>query len=54
MPRHSKPDKIRASLTTICTECGRVISADELRRVDFEHVLCPQCGKDFVPALRNR
>jgi predicted RNA-binding Zn-ribbon protein involved in translation (DUF1610 family) len=56
MPRHSKLDlhKVRASLTTTCAECGHEIAADELRRVDFDHVRCPQCGKDFVPAQKNR
>jgi hypothetical protein len=43
MPRRSKLDlnKIRPSLTMTCTECGHGISADELRRVDFERVRCP-------------
>ncbi len=56
MPRNSKLDldRIRASLTTTCTGCGHEITADKLRRVDFERVQCPRCGKDFVPAPKNR
>jgi predicted RNA-binding Zn-ribbon protein involved in translation (DUF1610 family) len=51
MPRRSRTDvnKIRESLVTICTECGHAITPMELVRVDFEHVRCPMCGKEFVP-----
>ena len=56
MPRRSKLDlnKIRASLTTTCTECGHEITADELRRIDFERVRCPKSiFGDVEPPARS-
>jgi predicted RNA-binding Zn-ribbon protein involved in translation (DUF1610 family) len=42
-------EKIKASLFTLCTECGYKIQPAEERRIDFDHVRCPKCGEAFVP-----
>jgi hypothetical protein len=50
MPRNRiNFEKIRASLDTTCTACGFAISPADVQRVDFEHIRCSNCGKDFVP-----
>jgi predicted RNA-binding Zn-ribbon protein involved in translation (DUF1610 family) len=45
--------KIRASLDTTCTLCGFAISPADVQRIDFDHILCPKCGKDFVPTQKK-
>ena len=42
-------EKIKASLFTLCTECGYKIQPAEERRIDFDHVRCPKCGAAFIP-----
>jgi len=51
MPRKDKInlEKIKASLFTLCTECGYKIPPAEERRIDFDHVRCPKCGISFIP-----
>jgi len=51
MPRCRKInlEKVRASLTTVCPKCGKVIPPADVRRIDFERVECPVCGEQFVP-----
>jgi hypothetical protein len=41
--------KVLASINTTCPKCEYSIPASELRRVDFEHVVCPKCGERFIP-----
>jgi predicted RNA-binding Zn-ribbon protein involved in translation (DUF1610 family) len=47
-------DKVRASLNTICMECGYSIPPSEVQTLDSQRLKCPKCGKDFVPAKRSR
>jgi predicted RNA-binding Zn-ribbon protein involved in translation (DUF1610 family) len=51
MPRKDKInlEKIRASLFTLCTECGYKVQSGEWRRVDGEKLRCPKCGAAFIP-----
>jgi predicted RNA-binding Zn-ribbon protein involved in translation (DUF1610 family) len=42
--------KIQASLTTTCPKCGRIIQPSEIRRVNFELMICPECGVRFDAA----
>jgi hypothetical protein len=51
MPRREKInlEKVRASLFTLCTECGYKIPPAEERRIDFDHLRCPKCGAAFIP-----
>ena len=46
-------EKIKASLFTLCTECGYKIPPAELRRIDGERYRCPKCGKSFIPESRH-
>jgi len=50
MPSRKKIDlqKVLASLNTICPKCGRVIEPQEIRRVNFELMICPGCGERFA------
>jgi predicted RNA-binding Zn-ribbon protein involved in translation (DUF1610 family) len=36
--------KVHESLTTTCPKCGRIIQPSEIRRVNFEEMICPECG----------
>jgi predicted RNA-binding Zn-ribbon protein involved in translation (DUF1610 family) len=55
MPRgKSDLKKILASLTTTCSKCGRVIQPSEIRRVNFELMICPECGVHFDAAKTKR
>jgi hypothetical protein len=45
----NQPQKVQASLDTICPKCGKAISPAEVRRVDFERIECPECGERFAP-----
>jgi len=49
MPSRKKIDmqKVLACLNTICPKCGRVIEPQEIRRVNFEEMICPECGEAF-------
>jgi hypothetical protein len=49
MPSRKKIDlkKIIDSLHTICPKCARVIEPHEIRRVNFEEMICPECGERF-------
>jgi len=51
MPRKDKInlEKIKASLFTLCTECGYKIQPAEERRLDFDHLRCPKCDAAFIP-----
>jgi len=44
MPSRRKLDleEVKASLSTLCPQCGDAIAPAELRRVDFERVRCPK------------
>jgi ssDNA-binding Zn-finger/Zn-ribbon topoisomerase 1 len=56
MPKKQKINlaNVLASINTTCPKCDYSIPSPELRRVDFEHVLCPKCGERFVAvASRN-
>ena len=46
--------KVLSSINTTCPTCTYEIPAPELRRIDFDHVLCPKCGERFVPAAYRR
>jgi len=39
--------EVLASLNTTCPKCGRVIEPQEIRRVNFEEMICPGCGERF-------
>src|SRR6266849_6470553 len=45
-------EKVRASLFTLCTECGYKIQSGEWRRIDGERLRCPKCGAAFIPAKK--
>ena len=51
MPRKGKInlEKVKASLSIVCTECGYGIEPAELKRIDTEHIRCPKCGAAFSP-----
>jgi ribosomal protein S27AE len=51
VPSRKKIDyeKVFASLNTTCPKCGRVIEPQEIRRVSFEEMICPDCGERFAP-----
>lgn len=51
MPQKQKINfaKVNAALDTPCPKCGYLIAPAELRRVDFERVVCPECGERFIP-----
>jgi DNA-directed RNA polymerase subunit RPC12/RpoP len=47
-------EKVRASLSMRCPQCGHNIQPDELRRMDTDHVRCPQCHAAFDPCLERK
>jgi DNA-directed RNA polymerase subunit RPC12/RpoP len=55
MPQKQKINltKVNASLNTRCPKCGYSILPPRLLRVDFENVVCPECGERFVPGAGN-
>jgi ribosomal protein S27AE len=55
MARRGKIDleKVRALLNTFCTNCGYEIPPNEIRRLNADEILCPKCGKAFVPIARK-
>jgi NAD-dependent SIR2 family protein deacetylase len=44
--------KVRASLGTVCSKCGYSIPPESLRRVDSEHMECPECHEKFRPSKK--
>jgi len=56
MPRRSKFDleKLRAASNVICPHCHMRISPERQQRVDWDHLKCPNCGKQFVPNRETR
>ena len=47
-------ERVRASLyNTVCPKCGRSITPDKIRRIDFQRIRCPECGGRFVPTDRK-
>ena len=52
MPSRKKINlqKVLASLNTTCPKCGRVIEPQEIRRVNFEEMICPECSERFDAA----
>jgi DNA-directed RNA polymerase subunit RPC12/RpoP len=55
MPARRKLDleKIRASLNTVCPYCSASIPPEDQNRMDWEHMKCPHCGKDFIPEAKD-
>ena len=49
MPRKQKInlEKVLASLNTVCPKCECSITPDKIRRIDFERMICPECGERF-------
>jgi len=47
-------EKINASLATECPHCRTRIAPKEYKRVDWEHLECPKCGKQFIPEPGKR
>jgi hypothetical protein len=43
-----------ASLDTVCRNCGHRIPPAEVRRIGFESVMCPACGREFVPSKASQ
>jgi len=39
--------KVLACLNPICPKCGPVIPSHEIRRSNFEEMICPDCGNRF-------
>jgi predicted RNA-binding Zn-ribbon protein involved in translation (DUF1610 family) len=56
MPARKKINlgKVKASLSILCPQCGHEIAPAELRRFDFNKVLCPKCKAIFAPGLSRR
>jgi predicted RNA-binding Zn-ribbon protein involved in translation (DUF1610 family) len=52
MPRSRKVnlEKVEASLDTVCSKCGKVITPAEMQRIDFKRMKCPGCGELFGKA----
>ncbi len=55
MPQKQKInfEKVNASLNTLCHKCGCSITPDKIRRIDFEQVMCPECGEQFIPTRKT-
>ena len=45
--------KVCEALTTTCPKCGRVIQPSEVKRRNFEDMLCLACGSRFQPTKRK-
>ena len=43
--------KVAAALTNYCTKCGHAIPPDKIQRIDFERMVCPNCGERFTPGV---
>ncbi len=46
-------EKVKASLNTLCPKCGYSIPPENLSRVDFNEVQCPECGERFIPRVKD-
>jgi hypothetical protein len=55
MPSRKKIDmeKVRASLNIICPKCGRIIEPQDIKRVSWEEILCPDVGNRFDVRKRD-
>jgi hypothetical protein len=51
MPRCRNSDlaKIQAATDTTCPNCDTRVEPKDYKRVDWEHLECPGCGKQFIP-----
>jgi hypothetical protein len=49
MPSRKKIDreKVLASVNVTCPNCGRIIGPQDIRRVSWEEILCPDCENRF-------
>jgi predicted RNA-binding Zn-ribbon protein involved in translation (DUF1610 family) len=49
MPSRKKIDieKVFASLHVPCPKCGRIIEPQDIKRVSWEEIACPDCGNRF-------
>jgi hypothetical protein len=49
MPSRKKVDieKVLASLNVSCPKRGRIIEPQDIQRVSWEEILCPDCGNRF-------
>jgi len=54
MGRKIDYQKVMASLNTTYPKCGRVIVPAEIRRVDFDTMICPECGERFEAVKRSK
>ena len=50
-PRNQKIhlEKVMGALNTVCPKYWCSISPDRIPRIDFERMVCPECGERFVP-----
>jgi hypothetical protein len=46
-------EAVHASLMTTCAHCCARIGPEEYKRVDGEHLECPQCTQKFRPGAGN-
>jgi RNA polymerase-binding transcription factor DksA len=46
-------EKVRASLFTVCLNCGHAIPPEKLKRIDSDCIQCPECGQKFVRQKAN-
>ena len=55
MPRRSKLnlEAIRSVVKVECPHFHPILSPAEYLRVDYEHLRCGKCGKDFIPAAKD-
>jgi ribosomal protein S27AE len=53
MPHKQKlnREKVQAALNTLCPKCGYSIPPAEIRRVDFDTMVCPKCAAAVEMAL---
>jgi len=42
-------DRINELQMTTCSHCDSKMQIADCKRVDSEHLECPQCGKLFIP-----
>lgn len=52
MPRKQKInlEKVKASLNTLCPNCGYSIPPNETQRTSFTEMKCPKCKAVFTPS----
>jgi ribosomal protein S27AE len=46
-------EKVMASLNTACPKCGCSITPDKIRRIDFQRIVCSECGERFIGERRK-